>query len=166
MKPKRLRDRRSRLHARAERDAQWEFMERVAREQIVWMCPWDKHKKHGPRCTNHWCDSKTFLPFAFSAHKSGFQCAQCKVTMEQIPDDRVYVFGLLGSNELFHWLDSHKDWWKRGRWTEKRCARSIRITAAGRRALKNRHLYDMEPIHGGMVEPGYVVVPWPRKKGA
>lgn len=126
MKPKRLTDRSSRIFARRERDAQWEFMERVAREGIVWMCPWDKYKRHGA--------------------------------------DGVYVFGLLGSNELLSWLASHKDWWKRGRWSEKRCARSIRITKAGRKALRNRELYDMEQIFGGMVEPGYVVTPWPRKR--
>jgi len=129
MKPKRLTDRTMRMIARRERDGQWEFMERVAREGIVWMCPWDKYGRH----------------------KNG---------------DGVYVFGLLGSNEFYHWLDSHKDWWIRGRWSEKRCARSIRITDAGRKALKNRGRYDMEPIFGGMVEPGYVVTPWPRKKAA
>lgn len=122
-----LTDRGSRLHARAERDMQWAFMERVAREGIVWMCPWDKYGRH----------------------KDG---------------DRVYVFGLLGSNEFYHWLDSHKDWWKRGRWSEKRCARSIQITDSGRVALENRNLYDMEQIYGGMVEPGYRVTPWPTKK--
>lgn len=129
MKPKRLTDRTQRMIARRERDSQWEFMERVAREGIVWMCPWDKYGRH----------------------KNG---------------DGVYVFGLLGSNEFFHWLADHKDWWKRGRWSEKRCARSIRITDAGRAALLNREQYDMEPIYGGMVEPGYVVTPWPRKKAA
>lgn len=127
MKPKRLTDRTMRMIARRERDGQWEFMERVAREGIVWMCPWDKYGRH----------------------KNG---------------DGVHVFGLLGSNEFYHWLDSHKDWWIRGRWSEKRCARSIRITDVGRRALKNRDKYDMESIFGGMVEPGYVVTPWPRKK--
>ncbi len=126
MKPKRLTDRTMRMVARRERDSQWEFMERVAREGIVWMCPWDKYKRH----------------------KDG---------------DGVYVFGLIGSNEFYHWLSSHKDWWIRGRWSEKRCARSIRITNAGRRALNDREQYDMEPIFGGMVEPGYVVTPWPRK---
>ncbi len=122
MKPKRLTSRIQREFARRERDCQWEFMERVAREGTVWMCPWDKYKRH----------------------KDG---------------DGVYVFGLVGSNEFFHWLDSHKDWWKRGRWSEKRCARSIRITEAGRKALANREQYDMEPIYGGMVEPGYIVTP-------
>jgi hypothetical protein len=115
------------MFARKERDSQWEFMERVAREGIVWICPWDKYKRH----------------------KDG---------------DGVYVFGLIGSNEFFHWLDSHKDWWVRGDWSEERCARSIQITEAGRNALANREQYDTELIHGGMVEPGYVVRPWPRKK--
>ena len=112
--------------ARRERDGQWAFMERVAREGVVWMCPWDKYHRHG--------------------------------------SDGVYVFGLLGSNEFFHWLGCHKDWWKRGRWSEKRCARSIRISDAGRKALKHREKYDMEPIVGGMVEPGYIVTPWPQTK--
>jgi|SRR5208337_4357165 len=124
MKPKGLTDRNSRMIARRERDAQWAFMERVARESIVWICPWDKYRKH--------------------------------------KEDGVYVFGLIGSNEFFHWLDSHKDWWKRGRWSEKRCARPIQITETGRTALANRHLYDAELIYGGMVEPGYVVQPLPR----
>ena len=147
MKPKRLTDRNSRMMARRERDSQWAFMERVAREGIVWMCPWDKYRRHGLRCANSWCYSR--------------DCAHTPKT-----DDGVYVFGLIGSNELFHWLDSHKNWWKRGRWSEKRCARSIRITDTGRIALQNRHLYDMEEISGGMVEPGYVVRPWPAKKAA
>ncbi len=86
--------------------------------------------------------------------------------MKKVPDDDVFVFGLIGSNEFLHWLGGHKDWWKRGRWSEKRCARSIRITDSGRKSLANRALYDMEPIFGGMVEPGYVVTPWPRKKVA
>lgn len=161
MKPKRLSDRNSRMFARRERDSQWEFAERVAREDVVWMCPWDKHHLHGRRCVNKWCRSRTFNPEA-----EQWRCADCKSVMAQVPDDRVFVFGLIGSNELFGWLDAHEDWWKRGRWSAKRCARSIRITTAGRRALKNRHLYDMEPIHGGMVEPGYIVTPWPRKKAA
>jgi hypothetical protein len=126
MKPRRLIDRMSRIRARCERDSQWEFMERVALEGIVWICPWDKYKRHD--------------------------------------GDGVHVFGLLGSNEFYHWLDSHKDWWRHGRWSDKRCARSIRLTQVGREALANRGLYDMEPICGGMVEPGYIVTPWPRKK--
>jgi len=121
---KRLKTRQERRIARNVRDSQWRFMERVAREGIVWTCPWDKYRRH----------------------KNG---------------DGVYVFGLLGSNEFLHWLHSHKDWWKTGRWSEKRCAKSIRITDVGLRALANRELYDMEPICGGMVEPGYIVMPLP-----
>lgn len=158
MKPKRLSDRRSRMFARAERDSQWAFMERVAREGVVWMCLWDKYRKHGPRCGTGYCRSR------IESHGTKFRCAECGVVIDKVLDDGVYVFGLLGSNELFHWLDSHKDWWKRGRWSDKRCARSIRITEAGRAALANRELYDMEPIFGGMVEPGFIVTPWPQKQ--
>jgi hypothetical protein len=161
MKPKRLTSRNDRMFARRERDSQWEFMERVAREGKVWMCPWDKHHLHGRRCVNKWCKSQTF-----NAIGDKWQCARCNAVMERVPDDMVYVFGLLGSNEFFHWLGSHKDWWKHGRWSEKRCARSISITEEGRIALQNRHLYDMEEISGGMVEPGFVVTPWPARKVA
>lgn len=163
MKPKRLTDRSSRMFARRERDEQWAFTERVAREGIVWMCPWDKHRLHGRRCVNNWCKrpSVTLIP-----HGEQWQCTNCQTVMDSVPDDGVYVFGLIGANELYQWINNHKEWWKKGRWSEKRCARSIRITDAGRKALKNRHLYDMEEIHGGMVEPGYIVRPWPRKKVA
>jgi hypothetical protein len=37
MKPKRLTDRTMRMIARRERDGQWEFMERVAREGTEWL---------------------------------------------------------------------------------------------------------------------------------
>ncbi len=144
--------------ARRERDSQWGFMERVAREGVVWMCPWDKHKKHGPRCPGI-CASSRFIP-----EGDEWKCARCGRVVPKIPNDRVYVFGLIGSNEFFHWLHSHKDWWKQGRWSDKRCARSIRIADAGRKALRNRTKYDMEPIFGGMVEPGYAVIPWLRKR--
>ncbi len=125
MKPKRLTDRSSRMFARSQRDAQWQFMERVARERVVWICPWDKYRRH----------------------KDG---------------DGVYVYGLIGANEFLSWLAAHKDWWKRGPWSEKRCAQSIRLTDAGLQSLENREQYDMEQIHGGMVEPGYIVTPWPK----
>lgn len=161
MNPRRLSSRKDRMMARRERDAQWAFMERVAREGVVWMCPWDKNHLHGRRCIHDWCRSSRFTKVG-----EQWRCDRCNVLMADVPDDGVYVFGLIGCNELFHWLDSHKDWWKRGRWSEKRCARSIRITEAGRTALHNRELYDAEPIYGGMVEPGYMVTPWPRRKAA
>jgi len=127
MTEKRLTSYRHRRFARAERDSQWAFMGRVAREEIVWVCPWDN----------------------YSRHKDG---------------DGVYVFGLMGAEEFLSWLHSHKDWWEVGPWVEKRCARSIRITEAGRAALANREQYDMEPVHGGMVEPGWICTPLPPKK--
>ena len=163
MKPKRLTDRQSRMRARLERDMQWEFMKRVARQGVVWICPWDKYRRHGPRCANVGCRSRIF-----GAVGKHWQCFGCNTVMRKIPDDGVYVCGLMGANEFLTWIQSHTDWWKRGPWSAKRCARSIRITAAGRKALRQRHLYDMEPIYGGMVQPGYVVTPWPKtekKKG-
>lgn len=157
MNPKRLTKRSDRMFARRERDAQWALMERIARENVVWMCPWDKNRKHGRRCVSTYCESRTF-----NANGGLFECAHCKRTMGSVPDDGVYVFGLIGANELFAWTASHKEWFKWGPWVEKRCARSLRLTESGREALTHRDLYDMEPIHGGMVEPGYIVIPWPK----
>ena len=126
MKQRYLTSYRERAMARRTRDSQWAFMERVAKEGTVWICPWDKYRKHG--------------------------------------SDGVYVYGLLGSNEFLHWLDSHKEWWNRGRWSDRRCASPISITDAGRFALGNRAPYDMELINGGMVEPGFVVRPLPARR--
>ncbi len=124
MPEKRLTTKADRMDARRTRDSQWEFMERVAREGVVWVCPWDKKRRHGA--------------------------------------DGVHSEGLLCWPDFSSWLESHKDWWRPGRWSERRCAFSVRLTDAGRAALSQRELYDMEPIHGGLVEPGFVVTPWPK----
>ena len=76
------------------------------------------------------------------------------------PEDTV-VLCLITGCEWWEWANSHKDWFKVGRWSEKRCAHPISLTDAGREALANRHLYDMEDHHGGLVDPGYVVTPAP-----
>lgn len=161
MKPKVLRKKSERMFARRKRDAQWALMERIAEEGVVWMCPWDKYHRHGRRCSCRYCDCRQFSQVA-----QGWRCNSCGTVMPKVPDDEVYVFGLMGANELFAWTSSHKTWFKWGPWVEKRCARSLRLTAAGRDALQHRELYDMEPIHGGMVEPGYIVVPWPQSETA
>ena len=78
---------------------------------------------------------------------------------ENAPENYV-VDALLGAGYL-DWMGRHKDWFQQGRWSQRRCARSVRLTAAGRTALENWTHYDMEPVHGGLVEPGWVATPWP-----
>lgn len=75
-----------------------------------------------------------------------------------LPDD-LLVCGLIDGMELLEWLNSHPDWWVIGEWDDARYASPVWITDAGRDALTNRHLYDMEPVRWGLVEPGHEAVP-------
>lgn len=74
--------------------------------------------------------------------------------------------GLITGLEIEDWIARHRDWFRRGRWSEKRYARPIRLTDAGRAALANRAPYDMEPVYGGLVEPGWQCVPAAPRKAA
>lgn len=74
------------------------------------------------------------------------------------PDD-VIVFGLIGAMEFLEWTERHPDWWAIGEWSDERYAAPVSLTDAGRSALANRHLYDMEPVTGGMVDPGWQAIP-------
>jgi hypothetical protein len=74
------------------------------------------------------------------------------------PADTV-VCGLIDGLELLEWLGRHPDWWEIGEWSDERYAGPVTITEAGRAALANRAAYDMEDVHGGLTEPGYVVTP-------
>lgn len=71
----------------------------------------------------------------------------------------LWVCCLMTGLDYENWMQRHPDWFIKGRWSEKRYARSVRLTPAGVAALANRNLYDMEPLHGGLVEPGYTVLP-------
>src|SRR5690606_5897134 len=59
--------------------------------------------------------------------------------------------GLLTGMDILDWMKRHRDWFVIGRWNDGRYAQPIKLKPPGRRALQNRHLYDMEPIHGGLV---------------
>lgn len=78
--------------------------------------------------------------------------------MPPYPDD-LKVCGLIDGMELLEWFGSHEDWWEIGKWSDKRYAAPVSITEAGRAALAQRHLYDMEPVTGGLVEPGWICTP-------
>lgn len=74
------------------------------------------------------------------------------------PDD-LKLFGLIDGMEFLEWTKTHPDWWTIGEWSDDRYAAPVSLTDVGREALRNRHLYDMEPVTGGMVEPGWQAVP-------
>lgn len=81
-----------------------------------------------------------------------------------IPDDLV-VCGLIDGIELLGWIKSHPDWWIIGEWNDERYAAPVSITSAGRAALAERDRYDMEPVTGGLVEPGWQAVPTAKAVG-
>ena len=81
----------------------------------------------------------------------------------ELPND-LEVCGLIDGNELVQWLNSHPDWTVIGDWSDERYAAPVRITDAGRAALADRAQFDMEPVDGGLVEPGWQAVPTPRKE--
>jgi hypothetical protein len=68
---------------------------------------------------------------------------------------------LLSGMELNEWMSTHPDWWEIGEWSDDRYARPVRLTDVGMAALASRDVYDMEPVTGGLVEPGYIVDPLP-----
>lgn len=132
MEPKVLNSSEDRAIARQIRDNQWAVLERIAEHDPLWICWWDKDGRHSK--------------------------------IEERPDD-LAVFSLLKSNELSLWLGPsgpHADWIEVGPWSEERYAAPVRLTSAGRSALEAKDQYDMEPVLGGMVEPGWVCIPQAR----
>jgi hypothetical protein len=77
-----------------------------------------------------------------------------------LPPD-LKVCGLIDGMELLEWLNSHKDWWVIGEWSDERYAAPVSLTDAGRAAFAERHRYDMELVTGGLVEPGWCAMPLP-----
>ncbi len=68
---------------------------------------------------------------------------------------------LLTGMEIMNRWQQHEDWFDIGEWDRARAARPVRLTEAGLKALRERHLYDMEPVLGGLVEPGWTATPAP-----
>ena len=69
------------------------------------------------------------------------------------------ICSLITGSSIAGWLRAHLDWVTVGDWDDRRYAAPAWITDAGREALANRHLYDMEPVQGGMIEPGWICTP-------
>ena len=69
------------------------------------------------------------------------------------------ICSLITGSSIASWLRTHPDWVTIGDWDDNRYAAPAWITDAGREALANRNLYDMEPVQGGMIEPGWICTP-------
>ena len=80
-----------------------------------------------------------------------------KVKTNTPPDE--WACGLITGMEMLHWLEAHPDWTQIGEWSDERYAAPVHITDSGRDALANRERYDMEPVEGGLVEPGWRAIP-------
>ena len=129
MEPKVLNSPKNQEMARRTRNDQWALLERIAEHDPLWVCWWDKLGRHSQ--------------------------------IEERPDD-LEVCDLITTTELNRWIGesgTHPDWIKVGSWSEERCATPVRITEAGRSALATRDQFDMEPVHGGLFQPGWVCIP-------
>lgn len=113
----------ARQRARAIRNRQWRFMERVALHAPLWFCAWNKERR------------------------------------PTSPDEM--RSGLLTGMALLRWQQAHADWFVIGAWDALRDAEPIWLTPLGHQALQDRARYDMEPVEGGLIEPGWVAIPLP-----
>lgn len=80
-----------------------------------------------------------------------------KYKREELADE--HRAGLIDGLEILEWINRHPDWWTKGEWSDERYAMPLQLTDAGRRALVERDQYDMEPVTGGLVEPGWIITP-------
>ena len=69
------------------------------------------------------------------------------------------VCGLIDGMEMLHWLKAHPEWVVIGEWSDERYAAPVHITDSGLDALSKRERYDLEPVVGGLVEPGWQAIP-------
>lgn len=87
-------------------------------------------------------------------------CLWNKNRQEERPDELRLC--LISGMELMEWVRRHQDWFVLGENNLERHTFPVSLTDAGRAALLNRDLYDMEPVYGGLVEPGWQAIPFPR----
>ena len=66
---------------------------------------------------------------------------------------------LIRGLEINSWIQRHRNWFRVGRWSEERYAQPVRLTRRGEWALHHRKRYDLEPVEGGLVEPGWIAYP-------
>ena len=70
---------------------------------------------------------------------------------------------LLASVTIADWVERHPNWFVEGPWDDERYAFSFQLTDAGREALAHQDVYDLEPVSGGLVAPGWTAIPLPRE---
>lgn len=87
-------------------------------------------------------------------------CPWNKYRHEERPDE--LRLSLIDGEELIAWLRAHPEWFQIGPQNTERWTNPISLTEAGRQALKDRDKYDMEPVFGGLVEPGWQAIPSPK----
>jgi hypothetical protein len=93
------------------------------------------------------------------AHHPLWWCVWNKERRPELEDE--WRSGLLDGMEILDWIESHRTWFRVGKWSDARYARPIRLKPAGLDALEHKEMYDMEPVRGGLVEPGYETIPLP-----
>lgn len=118
------------------------------------------HEPHGPKMARAIRDGQWALLEKAATHDPLIWCWWDKAGRYRngVPAN-VHLTGLIGSMEDLAWFKRHPDWLVIGEWDDAVYGAPIRITDAGRAALANRALYDMEPVEGGMVEPGWICTP-------
>ena len=73
--------------------------------------------------------------------------------LPDVPD--VLNMSMFSGMDFMDWVRAHPTWFEPSQWDEDRKADPFRLTEEGREALRNKHLYDMEPVPMGdrMVVP-------------
>jgi hypothetical protein len=69
------------------------------------------------------------------------------------------MLDMVSGCELLEWMSDHRDWFIIGKQDEARWTNPIALTEVGKLALSERKKYDMEPVKGGLFEPGFEVIP-------
>ena len=92
-------------------------------------------------------------------HGTLWFCVWNKRHLDEKPDE--WRDCLISGMEILEWMNRHPDWFVNGEWNDDRYAFPVQLTDAGRAALHERQKYDMEPVFGGLVEPGWQAIPWP-----
>jgi hypothetical protein len=92
-------------------------------------------------------------------HGTLWFCVWNKRRLDEKPDE--WRDCLIGGMEILEWMNRHPDWFVYGEWNDDRYAFPVQLTDAGRAALHERQKYDMEPVFGGLVEPGWQAIPLP-----
>lgn len=71
------------------------------------------------------------------------------------------MLSLMGGNDLMSWVAAHRSWFGYGAYNAGRTTFPFWLTPRGRIALRRRRRADdRAPIFGGMVQPGYQVIPF------